>query len=64
MQKNRRGQKISVAVLTVAINNMKKQYYKPLVITFSVVILDMIFGFDPKFTIINLIWLLPFKINK
>jgi hypothetical protein len=44
-----------------AINIMDKKYYKPIVITFSVAVLNLIFGFDPKFTIINLIWLLPFK---
>jgi hypothetical protein len=43
---------------------MKKQYYKPLVITLSVAALNLAFGFDPKFTIINLIWLLPFKTDK
>lgn len=37
---------------------MEKKYYKPIVITASVVALNIIFGFDPKFTIINMIWLL------
>ena len=37
---------------------MNKKYYKPILITLSVVALDLIFGFDPKFTIINLIWLI------
>lgn len=31
---------------------------KPIVITTSVIVLQVIFGFDPKFCIINLIWLL------
>lgn len=44
-----------------ATNIMHKKYYKPIVITFSVAILNLLFGFDPKFTIINLIWLIPFK---
>lgn len=34
------------------------KYKKPLVITASVIILQLIFGFDPKFCIINIIWLL------
>jgi len=34
---------------------------KAIVITASVLLLNVLFGFDPKFTIINIIWLLPFK---
>ena len=40
---------------------MKKmliKYKKPVIITASVIILQLIFGFDPKFCIINIIWLL------
>lgn len=40
--------------------NMKAlilRYKKPLVITTSVIVLQLIFGFDPKFCIINIIWL-------
>ncbi|WP_262886690.1 hypothetical protein [Flavobacterium lotistagni] len=33
------------------------QHKKPLIIVTSVIILQLIFGFDPKFCIINLIWL-------
>jgi hypothetical protein len=33
------------------------KYKKPLLIIPSVVILQLIFGFDPKFCIINIIWL-------
>lgn len=33
------------------------KYKKPIVITTSVVLLQLIFGFDPKFCIINLVWL-------
>lgn len=40
---------------------MSKQYYKPAVITVAIILLNLIFGFDARFTIINLIWLLPFK---
>lgn len=34
------------------------RYRKPLVITSAVIVLQVIFGFDPKFCIINLLWLL------
>lgn len=33
------------------------KYKKPIIITASVILLQAIFGFDPKFCIINLIWL-------
>ena len=56
MPKNqRRKQQIVAALIAV----MDKRYQKPVVIIASVVLLNIIFGFDPKFTIINLIWLLP-----
>ena len=41
--------------------NMKKliiKYKKPIVITIGITILNVIFGFDARFTIINLLWLL------
>jgi len=34
------------------------KYKKPIVITTSLIALQIVFGFDPKFTLINLIWLL------
>ena len=34
-----------------------KKYRKQTIIVLSVLSLQLIFGFDPKFTIINLIWL-------
>jgi hypothetical protein len=34
------------------------KYKKPIIITISVIVLQLIWGFDPKFCIINLIWLL------
>ena len=37
--------------------NVIKKYKKILIISISVVILQLLFGFDPKFTLINLIWL-------
>ena len=43
------------------INTMKEfiiKYKKPIVITIGITILNIIFGFDARFTIINLLWLL------
>jgi hypothetical protein len=40
---------------------MKKfaiKYKKPLIITASICILQALFGWDEKFTLINLIWLM------
>lgn len=34
------------------------KYKKPIIITLTVTILNLIYGFDARFTIINLIWLL------
>jgi hypothetical protein len=34
------------------------KYKKPLVIVSSIIVLQLIWGFDPKFCLINLIWLL------
>jgi len=34
------------------------KHKKPIVITTSLIVLQIVFGFDPKFTLINLIWLL------
>jgi len=33
------------------------KFKKPIIITTSVIVLQLLFGFDPKFCIINLIWL-------
>ncbi|ESU24712.1 hypothetical protein FEDK69T_02640 [Flavobacterium enshiense DK69] len=33
------------------------KYKKPIIITTSVILLQLIFGFDAKFCIINMIWL-------
>lgn len=33
------------------------KYKKPIIILLSITILQLIFGFDPKFCIINIIWL-------
>ena len=53
MQKN---QHPAVAQLA-ATKALLKKYRKPVIITFSVAVLNIIFGFDPKFTFINIIWL-------
>jgi hypothetical protein len=34
------------------------QYKKPIVIISALIVLNLIYGFDARFTIINLIWLL------
>ncbi|MFM8433073.1 MAG: hypothetical protein ACKOQ6_04355 [Bacteroidota bacterium] len=34
------------------------RYKKPIVITTGLIVLNLIYGFDPRFTIINLLWLL------
>ncbi len=34
------------------------KYKKPIIITISITVLQLIWGFDEKFTLINLIWLL------
>jgi hypothetical protein len=41
-----------------AMKEMFRKYRKPVVITVSVTVLQVIFGFDPKFCIINIIWLM------
>lgn len=33
------------------------KYKKPIIITTAVIILQLIWGFDPKFCLINIIWL-------
>ncbi len=33
------------------------KYRKVILITTSVIVLNVVFGFDPKFTIINIVWL-------
>lgn len=34
------------------------KHRKPIIITTSVIVLQVLFGFDPKFCAINIIWLL------
>jgi len=34
------------------------KYRKPIVMTVGILVLNIIFGFDARFTIINLLWLL------
>lgn len=40
------------------VNMFVTKHRKPIVIITSVLLLQILFGFDAKFTIINLIWLL------
>lgn len=35
-----------------------RKHRKPVIITTAVIALQLLFGFDPKFCIINIIWLL------
>jgi hypothetical protein len=35
------------------------RYRKPIIITVGITTLNIIFGFDARFTIINLLWLIP-----
>lgn len=53
MEKNKKA----VASLDAARRTFWIRYKKPIIITTSVVVLQLIFGFDPKFCIINIIWL-------
>jgi len=34
------------------------KYKKPIIITTAVIVLQLIYGFEPKFCLINIIWLL------
>jgi hypothetical protein len=34
------------------------KYRKPIVIITGITLLNLIYGFDPRFTLINLLWLL------
>jgi hypothetical protein len=40
------------------LNEWLRKNKKPLVIIAGIVILNLIFGFDARFTLINLLWLL------
>ena len=53
----RKNQNRVAADRTAAIKQAWRKYRKPIVITSSVIVLQLIFGFDPKFCIINIIWL-------
>lgn len=44
-------------VLQLSMKTFLTKYKKPVVITASILLLQLLFGFDPKFTIINIIWL-------
>lgn len=53
MEKNKKN----AAARVVALKSFLVKHKKPVVITISVLLLQVLFGFDPKFCIINLIWL-------
>lgn len=40
------------------IKNFIIKYKKPIIITIGITLLNLYFGFDARFTIINLLWLL------
>jgi hypothetical protein len=40
------------------IKNFLIKYKKPIIITLGITLLNLYFGFDARFTIINLLWLL------
>jgi hypothetical protein len=40
------------------IKNFLIKYKKPIIITIGITLLNLYFGFDARFTIINLLWLL------
>jgi hypothetical protein len=42
---------------TYQMKNFFIKYRKPIVVILSISILQLIFGFDPKFCLINIIWL-------
>lgn len=54
MQKN---QNPTVVEQNVAVNRFWTKYRKPIVIATSVIVLQLIFGLDPKFCIINILCL-------
>jgi len=54
MQKNLNN---AAAQQTAAIKPFWQKRRKQIIITISVIVLQLIFGFDPKFCMINLIWL-------
>lgn len=44
--------------MLLIMKDIAAKYKKPIIIICSVALLQLIFGFDPKFCLINLIWLL------
>jgi hypothetical protein len=44
--------------MLLAMINLITKYKKPIVITIGITLLNLVFGFDARFTIINLLWLL------
>lgn len=34
-----------------------KKYKKPILITATIIVLNVVYGFDARFTVINIVWL-------
>jgi len=43
--------------MLLTVKSFLKKYKKPIIITTALVILQLIWGFDPKFCLINIVWL-------
>ena len=56
IHRGRRHQKRTVSCLLLMKRKLIK-YKTPIVVTISLVVLQFIWGFDPKFCFINIIWL-------
>lgn len=48
---------LKFAVSPTAVKQFLLRYKKPIIITTAVTLLQLIYGFDAKFSIINIIWL-------
>ena len=44
-------------ITAAAMQTIVRKHRRPFIITRSVIVLQLIFGFDPKFCAINIIWL-------
>ncbi len=48
---------VIVKLQTMRLQQFFLKYKKQIVITIAIVLLQLIWGFDPKFSIINIVWL-------
>jgi hypothetical protein len=48
---------LAAAIQTTVNKPFYKKYRKAIIITTAVIVLQVVFGFDPKFCIINIVWL-------